>query len=706
MADTNTQMPNDLQAVGGQSASPSQIPNDAQEVGTGTLKTASMDTGIGPSPAQALFGQVKDLGVGAAKGLESTIEGGGHLIRSALGMPQVNDLNRPELQPQNTGEKIGYGGETLTEFVLGDEALKGLSQSEKLLQAAKTMKILENSPKTIAALRIGANALRAGTVQGAQTLVRSGGDTGEAVKSGGEMAAIAAPLGVIGEAAGAFGKGITKGVQGAENLTEAAQNAASTPVVRQSISDAIDTSEKNLHANYENTIKGFKTQLAGQELDPVDKTLPISQRATELLQKPIPEEHELVTDVKNMRGDKLDAQTRNILEKASSGYSEPVDLGKEIKIKLPKGTGATEEGGLPGQTLDSVTTNKYQYWDGKRFSTDPVTGNDLIDLSKLNPEKIDFTNGTYRGAVPEDAIIKKLSPYNVDNLIDLRQQVRAAASEYPYGDVNARVLKRFLGSIDDTIGRLTDKQGGTITNEYNALKADYKSKIGIYDDPIVDNLRQGKYGDAAKEAMSPANKRAPILTNLRTILGDQEMDKFSNNVFGRLLNNSLGPHGEANPARLLENWGKIPSESREALFNQGVPKQTIGALMQDAHSARTLQYLSRTGVIGPLVASGPMLYHLGVIGPMLLAGEAGALGTAAITKYGGVRTLIDYIADHPKMWKTWGMLGKGLQSGNAAGGTVGTAIKGAVGQAVTGANQPSSNQAKRTVYAGASGLGQ
>jgi hypothetical protein len=65
MADTNTQMPNDLQAVGGQSASPSQIPNDAQEVGSGAFKTPNMSV----QPQEGLLSRTYETSIKPAVNL-------------------------------------------------------------------------------------------------------------------------------------------------------------------------------------------------------------------------------------------------------------------------------------------------------------------------------------------------------------------------------------------------------------------------------------------------------------------------------------------------------------------------------------------------------------------------------------------------------------------------------------------------------------
>jgi hypothetical protein len=66
-----------------------------------------------------------------------------------------------------TLNSIGNGAETLSEFLMGDEALKGLALSDRLLKSAKIAKILEGSPLLSRAVQIGVNAIRGGAVGGA-----------------------------------------------------------------------------------------------------------------------------------------------------------------------------------------------------------------------------------------------------------------------------------------------------------------------------------------------------------------------------------------------------------------------------------------------------------------------------------------------------------------------------------------------------------
>jgi len=67
--------------------------------------------------------------------------------------------------------------------LLGDEVLKGMTLVEQAKHLGDAGRLLEKSPKLAKAVSIGANALRQGTVGGAQTLAH-GGTLGDAVTTG------------------------------------------------------------------------------------------------------------------------------------------------------------------------------------------------------------------------------------------------------------------------------------------------------------------------------------------------------------------------------------------------------------------------------------------------------------------------------------------------------------------------------------------
>lgn len=145
---------------------------------------------------------------GIGEGAFGTLAGGSDLLDKATGMQPgaVNRFLHTEAGDNNTShgvaQTLGRGGEDLTEFLLGDEALKGLSLSDRLLKTAKVAKVIEESPLLNRVVQAGVRALRGGTVAGIQSGVKTGGNVPDALG-----AATAGALGnaVVPEAVDALG---------------------------------------------------------------------------------------------------------------------------------------------------------------------------------------------------------------------------------------------------------------------------------------------------------------------------------------------------------------------------------------------------------------------------------------------------------------------------------------------------------------------
>jgi hypothetical protein len=98
--------------------------------------------------------------------------------------------------PDTIAGKTGYGLENIAEFMLGDEAVKGMSVGEKLAHLAPVMKTMEKYPRIAAVVQAGLKNLGLGTAQAAA----HGADAPTALASG-------AVTGVTGGALeGALGK--------------------------------------------------------------------------------------------------------------------------------------------------------------------------------------------------------------------------------------------------------------------------------------------------------------------------------------------------------------------------------------------------------------------------------------------------------------------------------------------------------------------
>ncbi|MGA9668400.1 MAG: hypothetical protein WBQ94_04285 [Terracidiphilus sp.] len=154
-----------------------------------------------------------DQTAGGLKGVATTVQGG----RKLLGVePKQPDMvaamaNRPN---QNIQEGIGEMQENAGEFVTGQELLglvgSGLKGSEALQEAGKVGQFLEKYPQIARVLRVGMNAVKnvpelgQALLGAGQTYIKTGGDTGAAVRAGLETGAAGAVTRVAGAGASAL----------------------------------------------------------------------------------------------------------------------------------------------------------------------------------------------------------------------------------------------------------------------------------------------------------------------------------------------------------------------------------------------------------------------------------------------------------------------------------------------------------------------
>lgn len=530
-------------------------------------------------------------------------------------------------------QNVGYGGETLMEFMLGDEALKGVSLADKALNAGKTLKTVEKSPRLMEALKIGAKELAkrsaaAGAVQGAQTFVRTSGDVGQAAEAGLETAGVTGALGGVADAVGGAASRIGGAAKTAGELADTAASAPDTQTTKQNIQGQLENSKTQLHANYESKIQDFENRLQGSQVDP--KTVPISRKAEEILQRPNPEDHSSVADLKEIRGEGLTPKVRGFLERTATGTRKLTDADIEA----------------------AETANK---------SKPIILGADGRPIESPDAEPI-----------PQDQ-----EPHDAHSLIQWRQQARALAAEQEPGSVDAKALNRLLwdnsdhsSAFDDTFSQLARQSNDpNVVREYSDLRNDYRSKIGIYDTPVIKNLMEGKGNDAAKAFIGTNNasglpnsgKSNFNVQQLHTILGDDGFNDFRRDVFDNMLQNASDDKTGFNPAKFISTWKRVDSGTRADFFGYGDPKvlpqSYVTSLVQDAKTAANLQKLTRAGLVLGAGAGAGTLSPVAGAGISTILGfiAAGGGGEGGIGKG---REIIDYFANNPKAWAAFRGIGK------------------------------------------------
>jgi hypothetical protein len=146
------------------------------------------------------------LVIGGARGAALTAAGLAHIARKVTGTTGSTTNAEKSAQAFGEGgdtgaEEAGKFIESAGEFMMGDEALKGLSYVDKLKQVLPALKILEKSPPLAKAM---AAAIQQGTVGGAQALVKTGGDVGTAAETGVATGAFGGILSAATEGAAGF----------------------------------------------------------------------------------------------------------------------------------------------------------------------------------------------------------------------------------------------------------------------------------------------------------------------------------------------------------------------------------------------------------------------------------------------------------------------------------------------------------------------
>lgn len=644
--------------------------------------TGDKNTPLYKVPAASVGEFAKGLGKGAlstVSGVSNLIHGGLNLIDSDTAEKWLpsEGINAEEQMatPTNVAQRAGFTTEGLLEFIMGDEALKGMSLSRKLDAASKIYQTLEKSPKLMALLRAGAKskmltmggetALRNAIVAAAQT-VAHGGSAKEALES----LAIGGTIGLVGGGtAGAIqsaGQRVREGVEAQRVLSEEAANAPTSEEIRENMSKTLKEGEQQMHSDYQKGVKSLSNRLQGAT-HPMDNS-PARTAAQDVLEDHAggPPEHPFETKARVSATDKLDKPVKEILQ----------DIAKN-EYGAPSGdildTFAGHEQDPDAERL--VRVNKYGDKTDLGIGTDPANialkkGEGLFgvkangDWTWLGGDSEPFTNPAAEGekAVPGDKLGEKLGgefraktlsapPANVDNLIGLRQKLATLARNYDIGDMNSRALYRVMHGIDDTIEKLAEQSGDPeVAGDYKQLRADYREQVNAFNDPAIQKLMSGTKDEAA-DFFIKGTRKAETYDNLVKAVGVDKTKQFGLEVYKHLLAMSETPNGDFSADRFLALMKKIPDEVQNKLFDIRVlPKNFQGdrnlteVLLNNAKTAKSMGYLTRAlGAAGMTVLPHSLLYMLGA------AWIAGGINKTA--------QVLNDVANSPWVWKGLGMVG-------------------------------------------------
>jgi hypothetical protein len=285
-------------------AAPAFDPNASYDAAPSPTQTApAFDPNAGYEPAQSSqttqqpdlgrFQGYSELGQGFIKGAKETArtvvgaaDTAANWINRKLGTSELHaptPFEGQDLEGKTPLESIGKGAESVTEFLLGDEALKGMTLVEQAKHLGDAGRLLEKSPKLAKAVEIGANALRQGTVGGAQTLAH-GGTLGDAVTTGVLVGGTGATFEGLGQGVKAVKSFITRGAQTEElgqNLVKGLTQGATPEQVAKTVGRNLDSVESQMHADYDKGMQSISAQ--GNAVPVPIAGSPVQQTAKALL---------------------------------------------------------------------------------------------------------------------------------------------------------------------------------------------------------------------------------------------------------------------------------------------------------------------------------------------------------------------------------------------------------------------------------------
>jgi hypothetical protein len=561
---------------------------------------------------------------GLAKGVLQTTSGLGNIIHNVgeyvhpgLGeaiIPQ-SGLTAEEAYatPHGTAQHIGSGAELVAEFLMGDEAMKGLSMADKYAQIAKTMKMAENSSRLMKALQIGADAARMGVVQGAQTGVKTGGDADAALRSGVVGAGTAGVLGGVGSALGEGASALGNAGKKVQELGDRAAAAAPKGEISSQLADKINSSEDLLKSDYGDKLKDFVSRTKGTTVPYADSPF-----------------HNAVQDILG-KGESEATPFDEALRKSRPGSARVNQTLEDLDAlgKPPE----------PAEPETWVDNNGVKH-------TEPV-------LKMDEPEPVNMDMKTLLG---QRALLGERI-----------RQIKGVSSE---DLADKQVYGKLMDGVDDTIDTLVGKaKDPEVADEYQDLRQNYREHVNLYQDPVVKAITnpKGAPDDAArafvglvnKSGLPQAGKVQQSLATLQKVLdplgkeGDAPLKQFGHQVFHTMLSDAA-PEGHFNASKFMDTWSRIDPATKDKLFDAGPDAESsVAKMATDAQSVRNIQRLTRVG----LLSTGGLPFHatgLGAIGLLALINENAGVQAG--------RNTLDFIANHPAVWKTFRGLGHVAES--------------------------------------------
>lgn len=640
MADTPEMIPQGATIGEATQASPEAIPEGA-----------TIGDNVHSGASQFVLEHGSNIGENFAKGAEGTAAGIAHLAdraghalgvdkaaaflmggKEATNNPVLEGNYNPNVTNPDEGQRamqeqsesgvgtkadkiIGYGGEALTEFLLGDEALKGLSVADRLMQVGKIHKLIEASPRLMQALKLGTNVGKAAT------------------ELAPEEAALLKKYPTIARLVGLGMDSVRTGV------VAGAQKTAKT-------GDVGAGAKEGAEMGVANTVLGAPLSVAGGALEKAGG-IPAVMKRVEDMSAGLPSKEEIVGRVKDL----IDRFHGNLspdyeagiqgLIKDSGGATTMLKDSELQKAALNAGKIIPGESKLPGGIQDAMQ-------------------NIVPGREKIQPLLDELSN-------PKEATGNWMSG---ENLIELRQKLGKQMRQLPFDDPNRRIMQELQHGVDGTLQDLFDAAGNKEAGKsYADLRAGYKQKLDLLNSPVVQKLMTSEPGKAVNDVgqylMTGGNSVSKV-DALRSVIGDKEMDEVGQNILQHVVNDAKDAKGNIDYSKII-GQAKTINKVNDKLFK--LQPSTWEDLLKDANTANSAKKILKTGLITGGIAGGAstVLAHP-------LATAIAAIG--GIAGKDGVKGFLDYVAGHPNTWKALGAVGKAADSGITKG-VVKTAAYGA-----------------------------
>jgi hypothetical protein len=599
------------------------------------IQAAPEDSDTATQLAHGIAGTFEGLGEGVFGTVAGAADIGNKIAQKVTGH-QIGDtsflhkLAGDEDVDHGTAQNIGRAGETIAEFLMGDAALKGLSAADKLTQVAKAMKIIESNSSLARALQLGINvgkagvelgpeeraaiqkspilarlvsagydAIRAGTTQAGQTLVKTGGDVGEAAQQGAEMGLGAGALGVpLGIAGGALAKaGEAADTAGALRATaEQAPTGAEagqqfTNLAEGALKPAIEQAEA-AKAGAEQTI-----QQAGEDVGKLAANAPEHAAITAATQKAAQNAYKALGDEFEKGRNTLTEATKDqnipyaaspletaAKELANKGQGEAKPLDEAFNKTRP---GSDNANAMIATLLDPYGEKELQDTIEKGTSTDKEGKTVLSNQAQDAQAQLD--------QIAKD---KENKPITLDmqELLDRRKQLNEFLRKTGWATDEQRadrdIYHRLIQGVDDSIQQLVIKSGNPEAIEtLGKMNKDYKTGITRFQNPDVKALLQGNTNDVAKRLMGGGTSVADINT-VKDAIGKDAFQKLSDDSLKRLVADSVDNQtGEFGFKNFFQKWNRIPPQVRDTMFGEAVGRDVIDqaiAKVQGINAANTI----------------------------------------------------------------------------------------------------------------------